>query len=137
MGDDIILFALLIHSIASVTGLVELPFFLVFRDRVSLCSPGCPGTHSVDQAGLKLRNPPASAPQMLGLKMCATTPGSNFLFLKHPSLLVFAELDGCVNIHYYLAVIFSVLQDSKMAPFRVRVALGMPVLRALVCFDFQ
>jgi hypothetical protein len=27
-------------------------FFLVFRDRVSLCSPGCPGTHSVDQAGL-------------------------------------------------------------------------------------
>jgi hypothetical protein len=36
-------------------------FFLVFRDRVSLCSPGCPGTHSVDQAGLGLRNPPASA----------------------------------------------------------------------------
>jgi hypothetical protein len=34
---------------------------LVFRDRVSLCSPGCPGTHSVDQAGLELRNPPASA----------------------------------------------------------------------------
>ena len=31
--------------------------FLVFRDRVSLCSPGCPGAHSVDQAGLKLRNP--------------------------------------------------------------------------------
>jgi hypothetical protein len=35
--------------------------FLIFRDRVSLCSPGCPGTHSVDQAGLELRNPPASA----------------------------------------------------------------------------
>jgi hypothetical protein len=31
------------------------------RDRVSLYSPGCPGTHSVDQAGLELRNPPASA----------------------------------------------------------------------------
>jgi hypothetical protein len=28
---------------------------LVFRDRVSLCSPGCPGTHSVDQAGLELK----------------------------------------------------------------------------------
>jgi hypothetical protein len=26
-----------------------------FLDRVSLCSPGCPGTHCVDQAGLKLR----------------------------------------------------------------------------------
>jgi hypothetical protein len=36
-------------------------FFLVFRDRVSLCSPGCPGPHFVDQAGLELRNPPASA----------------------------------------------------------------------------
>ena len=31
-------------------------FFLVFRDRVSLCSPGCPGTHFVDQAGLEVRN---------------------------------------------------------------------------------
>ncbi|GAB1292573.1 Proteasome subunit alpha type-1 [Apodemus speciosus] len=41
--------------------------------RVSLCSPGCPGTHSVDQAGLELRNPPASASQVLGLKACATT----------------------------------------------------------------
>ncbi|GAB1300800.1 Testis anion transporter 1 [Apodemus speciosus] len=28
---------------------------------VSLYSPGCPGTHSVDQAGLEVRNPPASA----------------------------------------------------------------------------
>jgi hypothetical protein len=46
---------------------------LVFRDRVSLCSPGYPGTHSVDQAGLELRNPPASASQVLGLKVCATT----------------------------------------------------------------
>jgi hypothetical protein len=46
--------------------------FFVFRDRVSLCSPGCPGTHSVDQAGLELRNPPATASQVLGLKACAT-----------------------------------------------------------------
>jgi hypothetical protein len=36
-------------------------FIMVFRGRVSLYSPGCPGTHFVDQAGLKLRNPPASA----------------------------------------------------------------------------
>jgi hypothetical protein len=54
--------------------------FLFFRDRVSLYSPGCPGTHSVDQAGLELRNPPASASQVLGLKACATTPGSNIEF---------------------------------------------------------
>jgi hypothetical protein len=54
-------------------------FFLVFRDRVSLYSPGCPGTHCVGQAGLKLRNPPASASRVLGLKVCATMPG-NFFF---------------------------------------------------------
>jgi hypothetical protein len=36
-------------------------FVFVFRDRVSLYSPGCPGTHFVEQAGLKLRNLPASA----------------------------------------------------------------------------
>jgi hypothetical protein len=47
--------------------------FLVCRDRVSLCSPGCPGIHFVDQAGL--RNLPASASQVLGLKVCTTTPG--------------------------------------------------------------
>ena len=42
--------------------------FLVFRDRVSLYSPGCPGPHFVDQAGLELRNPPACACQLIGLK---------------------------------------------------------------------
>jgi hypothetical protein len=49
--------------------------FLVFRDRVSLCSPCCPGTHFVDQAGLELSNLPASASRVLGLKVCATTLG--------------------------------------------------------------
>jgi hypothetical protein len=50
-------------------------YFGFFRDRVSLYSPGCPGTHFVDQAGPKLRNLPTSAFQVLGLKACATTPG--------------------------------------------------------------
>ena len=48
-------------------GLLLLLLFLVlgleglFQDRVPLCISGCPGTHSVDQAGLELRNPPVSA----------------------------------------------------------------------------
>jgi hypothetical protein len=62
-------------------------FFLVFRDRVSLCSPGCPGTHFLDQAGLELRNPPASASRVLGLKACATMPGF-VLFFKRKFLCV-------------------------------------------------
>jgi hypothetical protein len=40
---------------------------------VSLQSLGCPGTHSIDQAGLKLRDPLASASRVLRLKACATT----------------------------------------------------------------
>jgi hypothetical protein len=47
--------------------------FGVFWERVSLRSPRCPGTDFVDQAGLELRNPPASASQVLGLKVCTTT----------------------------------------------------------------
>jgi hypothetical protein len=65
------------------------PFFFLsfFQDRVSLYSPGCPGTHSVDQAGLdfELRNPPASASQVLGLKACATNARLESLFKEtHP-----------------------------------------------------
>ena len=48
-------------------------FFFFFQDRVSLYSPSCPGTHFVHQAGLELRNPPASASQVQELKACVTT----------------------------------------------------------------
>jgi hypothetical protein len=36
-------------------------FCFVFQDKDSLCSPGCPGTRSVDEAGLELGDPPVSA----------------------------------------------------------------------------
>ena len=51
-------------------------FFVVFvfKERVSMCSAGYSGTHFVDQAGLKLRNLPASASRVLGLKACANKP---------------------------------------------------------------
>jgi hypothetical protein len=52
-----------------------------FCDRVSLGSPGCPGTHSVDQADLKLKDLSASASQVLGLKACATTAWHGAPFL--------------------------------------------------------
>jgi hypothetical protein len=55
-------------------------FFFGFSRQGFLYSPSCPGTHSVDQAGLKLKNPPASASQVLGLKACTTTPGLLCIF---------------------------------------------------------
>jgi hypothetical protein len=66
----------------------------VLQDSVSLCSPGCPGTHSVDQAGLELRDLPASASQVLGLKACATTAW------PHLSLLIDLETAWSVLAAY-------------------------------------
>ena len=45
-------------------------------------SPGCPETHSVDQAGLELRNSPVSASQVLGLKAYTTTARRKLGFYK-------------------------------------------------------
>jgi hypothetical protein len=73
VSPQVILILLLGLDRTSVFVVVVVVVVVVFRDRVSLCSLGCPGTDSVDQAGLQLRNPPASASQVLRLKVCATT----------------------------------------------------------------
>jgi hypothetical protein len=39
-----------------------------FQDRVSLYSPGCPGTQSIDKAGFELRDPPSSAFTSAGIQ---------------------------------------------------------------------
>jgi hypothetical protein len=68
-------------------------FLFLFFETGFLYSPGCPGTHFVDQAGLELRNPPASASWVLGLKVCTITPGwwffsqvkrLNYIYRKAP-----------------------------------------------------
>ena len=45
---------------------------LVSFETMFLCSPCSPGVHSVDHAGLELKDPPASASRVLGLKVCTT-----------------------------------------------------------------
>jgi hypothetical protein len=45
----------------------------LFQDSISLCSAGCPGTYSVDQAGLEHRDLPASAFPVVGLRVCTAT----------------------------------------------------------------
>jgi hypothetical protein len=46
----------------------------------SLYFPGYPGTYSVYQPGLKLRNLPASVSEVLGLKECITTTWQSHCF---------------------------------------------------------
>jgi hypothetical protein len=82
-------------------------FLLLFfwggvQDRVSLYSSGCPGTHFVHQAGIELRNPPASASQVLGLKACATT--ARHMFFYYYLLLC-----------YYLTCLFSKERQKEVA----------------------
>jgi hypothetical protein len=48
-------------------------FCFVFLRQPSSEYPCCPGTHSVDQADLRLREPPVFASWVLGLKVCAMT----------------------------------------------------------------
>jgi hypothetical protein len=40
-----------------------------FQDKLSLCSPGYLRTCYVEQVGFELRDPPASASRVLGLKV--------------------------------------------------------------------
>ena len=51
-----------------------------------MCNAGCPGTHSVDQADLELRDPPASASLVLGLKVCLTKHSLAYKFLTSLSV---------------------------------------------------
>jgi hypothetical protein len=81
---DLELLLLLLFCLLFVVVVVLLFFFFFFRDRVSLCSPDCPGTHFVDQAGFELRNLLVPASQVLGLKACTTTAQQAWGFLsKH------------------------------------------------------
>lgn len=48
--------------------------FLIPEKSVSLCSPASLQLYSVEQAGPKFTDPPASASPALGLKTCATMP---------------------------------------------------------------
>jgi hypothetical protein len=73
-------------------------FLFFFRDRVSLYSPGCPRTHFVDQAGLELRNPTASAFQVLGLKACATTAR----LVGYSDTDTWNYFEKCINRYYSL-----------------------------------
>ena len=69
---------------------VLLFFCLSFQDRVFLYSPGCPGTHFVDQTGLELRNLPASPPEYVTVVLCFALGGKKWfkLYLLDLHLLI-------------------------------------------------
>jgi hypothetical protein len=78
-----------------------------------LCLPCCPGTHSIDQAGLELRNLPASASLVLGLKVCATTAWQ-YLFLNQSICQTFASVNMNGRIHDQNSYIYKVLSIAHV-----------------------
>jgi hypothetical protein len=99
----------------------------LFFETGFLCSPGCPGTHFVDQAGLELRNPPASASQVLGLKVCSTTPGLSSSF-KGKKVAGWNSLFSGKGLH--LAILQSTLRvpnTSKAASPLLPPSMHLPV----------
>ena len=82
-------------------------FVCLFSETGYLSMSDYPGTHFVDQAGLELRNLPASASWVLGLKACATTPGFFLLFNRGWGRLLCtpgwfsASWSSCLRHWYY------------------------------------
>jgi hypothetical protein len=64
--QKVLIIALPYRIVLVLSGFLLLLFGFVFQDKVFLCSPGCPGTHSVDQASLELEDLPPSASWVLG-----------------------------------------------------------------------
>jgi hypothetical protein len=90
--------------------------FVFFRDRVSLYSHGCLGAHSVDQAGLQLRNLPASASRMLRLKVCAHHYPAYVTVLLFGSVLGMDWNNGC--IYSGLVLSLSCTSSPSLSHFR-------------------
>jgi hypothetical protein len=55
---------------------------------VSLCSPGCPGNHSVAQVRLELRDPSVFASRVFALKVLVSTTQPFLVFPDRVSLYV-------------------------------------------------
>jgi len=90
-------------------------FLFFFFETGFLCiALACPGTHFVDQVGLKLRNPPASASQVLGLKVCATTTHPAQVYEVTSSFLFFFFL--IFNVCEYTVAVFIHTRRGHLTP---------------------
>jgi hypothetical protein len=89
----------------------------------------CPGTHSVDQAGLELRNSPASASQVLGLKACATMPAPPpqmcLLFCKDLFIFIVCRwVFACRYLYHVCTVLAFLLGSAQQLPSNSQVGLA-------------
>lgn len=79
--------------------------------RISLCSHDCPGTHSVHQAGLELRDPLVSAYLVLGLKALAYCPADWSQFFNNA--LIHSKLSTLHKPRVQATVEAGILLESR------------------------
>ena len=86
-------------------------FIFVFQGRVSLCSHGCPGTHSVDPAGLKFSEISLPLPpECWGWR---PPPSNSLQFLKH-----LHHLQNVYPSFFYLYLINNFSVTGEMSQFK-------------------
>ena len=93
--------AILIYTFLIIRETQHLFCCFVFQDRVSLCSPGFPGTHSVDQTDLELRDLPASA----SLVLCLIKVGIEGSTSMAPLRFSILNIDG--HLEFLMTTCFS------------------------------
>lgn len=94
-------------------------FVFFFHDSVSLCSPVCHGTRSIDQVGFKLTNT-----HHLCLLRCATTWYGQYFGCKYSALLI---LIAKHKIEYW----------TEMYPDTENTSIPTSSLHSLECVDLQ
>ena len=97
-----------------------------FLETVSLCSSGCPRTHSVDQTSPKLSDLPVSASRVLRLKGCTTTSWLRYTFKPASKLKIWTKFYLIYNFWPF----FKNLQiGSHVAPAGYKLALKSELLK--------
>jgi hypothetical protein len=82
--------------------------FWCFGHRVSLCSPDCPGSHTIDQASLKLRDSPCLCLQSAGIK--------GVHHLHQAASYTFEKLDHILFLSYYSYLLVVWRRKGKWPP---------------------
>jgi hypothetical protein len=77
-----------IHAGKTAMYIVLYFFVVVFEMGCTFCSPGCPGTHSVVQAGLELTEIHLPLLPECWLTACATTSSNLYIFFKKQTILL-------------------------------------------------
>jgi len=109
-------------------------FVLGFQDKVSLCSPDCPGTHCVVLAESQTQRSACST-SMLGLKVCTTIAPQKRI---HDEMLIpsFYINYILINLQTLVSIIYFLSMDFKMPWVHFKFVIYVFKSRAMILLAF-